>query len=138
MAETIKHAAKVEAITDESVSVGILQKSACAGCHAAGFCTSADVKERTVVVRKPNFNVTVGQEVVLEGHPSLGWISILVAFVGPLLVLLTSILISSLVFELSDFKSALFALIPTTLYFLIVFFLRHKLERRLVFTISLT
>ena len=77
----------VAEVHPDEVVVRIQQLSACSGCHAKDFCTTADCKDRLIRVQTHGIHYEVGQAVIIEGKDSVGRWAILLAFVLPLFLI---------------------------------------------------
>ena len=51
--EVITHRAKVIHVADNYVDVVVLSESACASCHAKGYCGAAESREKRMVIETP-------------------------------------------------------------------------------------
>lgn len=136
MAEYIEHDGVVESITDASIMVRINQRSACAGCHAAGSCSAAESKVKVVEVAKTEVNETCkpGDKVRVMAKQSAGLIAVLFTCVIPLLLMAVTLTICS-VFTDNDAISGTAALGILAPYLLILYLTRNKFKRRLTFFI---
>ena len=76
----------VAEVHPDEIVVRIQQLSACSGCHAKDFCTTADCKDRLIRVQTHGipFMLGVGQEVLHWGE----WASALLALVALVLYFL--------------------------------------------------
>lgn len=136
MTNIIKHRGIVENISGNHVRVRILQVSACAACHAKGYCSSSDSKEKIVDIDHPGGTFEVGEEVMIYGTTSMGMKAVLLAFVLPFLILISVLFILMNVThndELLSAAGAIAALIP---YYLVIYLFRNKLKKNFTFTIK--
>lgn len=123
----IKHKAFVKEVSESTLTVSILNQSACASCHANGACTMADVREKEVEIRRSMINYSPGQEVTVIFQESLGFRALIYGYIIPFLLVL-SILITTFNVtgnEVIAGLSALGALIP---YYLVLYFFRGFLK----------
>ncbi|MDY6122531.1 MAG: SoxR reducing system RseC family protein [Porphyromonas sp.] len=134
MAEVVRQVVEVKAVYPDRVVVRMMQMSACSGCHAKGFCSSSDCKEREVVVPGAYPELQVGDRVELEGRETLGWWAMLLAFVFPLVVLVASVFLS-LSLGLSELYAALVGLGIIALYYLLLSFFGNSLRKKFVFSL---
>lgn len=51
--DNIEHPGVVTSVTGEFITVEILNKSACAACHAKGVCIASDESIRTIDIPNP-------------------------------------------------------------------------------------
>lgn len=84
---------RVVSIRDGKLEVRITRNSACSTCHAKGACTSQDVKEQTITITDFPIGLKEGDAVSIHADSSLSWRAILYAFVLPLILLITIVLI---------------------------------------------
>ena len=136
MSESISHSGIVEKIENGVVYVRIVQQSACAGCHARGVCTVSESKEKTIEVpddRSASFRVN--EEVLVCGQASLGMQAVLLAFVGPLLVVLAAIILGSCL-HWEETTIGIFGLVLLIPYYSVLYSLRSRLKKRFVFTLK--
>lgn len=134
-ADHIEHEGIVEEINNQHIVVRIVNKSACASCHAKGACTAADLQDKLIDIYQSVSNLRVGQKVMLIGKKSLGPKAVLLAYIFPLFLILATLII---VFyttnnELLAGVISLAVLVP---YFTIIYFLKGKLKRIFSFSIK--
>jgi len=90
MADTIRHQGIVESINGTHLQVRIVQTSACASCSIKGHCTSADVDEKLIdVLTYDSSSYRIGDAVWVMGTLAMGMKAVLLAFVVPLIILVT-------------------------------------------------
>ena len=98
--ERIEHEGRVVAVDKDYISVEIVNKSACAACHAKGVCGASDEAVKVVEVAQDITTLTedyqVGETVNVVMSSAMGTPAIWLAYVVPLLVLMLSILVFSL------------------------------------------
>ena len=73
------------------IQVQIIQMSACSSCHAKGACTAADMDEKFIDVESDDTSLKVGDMVDIVGESSTGLFAVLLAFVIPFMLILTSL-----------------------------------------------
>lgn len=115
-------------ISDNFIWVSIEQNSACSGCHAKGYCTSTDCKTRIIKFNKrQNDSLSLGDRVRVNVSDRVGFLSVFVAFVIPLIVILVTVFLSSYYFD-SKYV-AVFTLFATVLYFCVIYLFRNVINR---------
>ena len=135
MSERIEHSGFVTRIEGKNIQVQIIQMSACSSCHAKGACSAADMDEKFVDVESTDDTLRIGDQVNIVGESSTGLFAVLLAFVIPFVLILTSL------FVLRDFVPneavsgtiSLALLIP---YFIILSLFNKKLKKKLQFKIE--
>ena len=126
-------------ISEQYISVEIVNKSACAACHAKGVCAASDEKIKVIEVPlsidtlAEDYKVGDMVNVVMKG--SLGLKAIWLAYVVPLLVLMASILVLSLL-HLHEAAVGLVSVGVVALYYIVLFFFRNKLSKIFTFYIQ--
>jgi len=85
--EEIKHRGIVVSAGPDSVKVRFEQNSACAGCHAAGYCSARSSEER-ILDLKGSYNLRSGEQVDVSISKSQGYLALFLGYLLPLLILL--------------------------------------------------
>ena len=131
----VKHEGTIDRIEGTNVFVRITQHSACAGCHVHSACTVADRSEKIIETICSLPGLHAGQRVWVVGNEAMGGEALRLAFVYPFIVLCCALLIA---YSLTgnEVWSGLIALCSLAPYYLILYLLRHKLRRDLVFTVE--
>ena len=129
------HKGTIIEITQECIRVEIINKSMCAACHAKGFCSAGDTKDKIIDVEYyNNGEFAVGDEVEVIMNRSMGFKAVWISYVVPLVILLIFLLtLQGLGF--SEPQSGLFALLAVCVYYLMVYLFKDKLANKFVFTI---
>lgn len=137
--ERIEHEGRVIAVDKDYISVEIVNKSACAACHAKGVCGASDEAVKVVEVAQDITTLTedyqVGENVNVVMSSAMGTQAIWLAYVVPLLVLMLSILVFSLC-GAGEVLMGLGSLGAVALYYLGVFFYRKKISKIFIFSIE--
>ena len=136
MADIIKHRGIVEKVEGAHVVVRIVQTSACAACSAKGLCNASESKEKQIDVFEAGASYRIGEEVVLCGSTSMGMRAVFLAFGIPMLLLLFALFVSMQVTEGDALVSSLVALFAVVPYYLVIYFMKDKLNRTFSFTIE--
>ena len=136
MADIIKHRGIVEKVEGSHVVVRIVQTSACAACSAKGLCNASESKEKQIDVYEVNASYRIGEEVVLCGTTSMGMRAVFLAFGIPMLLLLVALFVTMRVTDGDALVSSLVALFAVVPYYLVIYFMKDKLNRTFSFTIE--
>jgi len=130
--KSIEHKGRIESITGNHIKVRFLAQSACASCHAKGFCSAADMQEKAVDVFDQTNQYKVGENVNIVLKQSLGFKALWLSYVLPflLVVLLLIILTSTTNNEVISGVGALFILFP---YYSILYLKREKVQKQFTF-----
>ena len=136
MANTIKHQGIVENIQGSHLSVRIIQTSACAACSAKGHCSSADSKDKVIdITDAAASSYQVGEQVMITGETSMGMMAVVLAFVIPFMLLITSLFIFMAWME-NELYAALSSLIILVPYYFILWLNKAQLKQKFSFTIK--
>lgn len=136
MADIIKHRGIVEKVEGAHVVVRIVQTSACAACSAKGLCNASESKEKQVDVYEAGASYRIGEEVVLCGTTSMGMRAVFLAFGIPMLLLLVALFVTMRVTDGDALVSSLVALFAVVPYYLVIYFMKDKLNKTFSFTIE--
>ena len=136
MTDIIKHRGIVEKVEGSHVVVRIVQTSACAACSAKGLCNASESKEKQVDVYEAGASYRIGEEVVLCGSTSMGMRAVFLAFGIPMLLLLFALFVTMRVTDGDALVSSLVALFAVVPYYLVIYFMKDKLNSTFSFTIE--
>ena len=136
MADIIKHRGIVDRVDGSHVVVRIVQTSACSSCSAKGLCNASESKEKWIDVYEVNASYRVGEEVVLIGTTSMGMRAVALAFGVPLLLLILALFVTMRVTDGDALVSSLVALLAVVPYYLVIYFMKDKLNKTFSFTIE--
>ena len=126
----------VTAISPDIVTVQIQQQSACSGCHARDLCVSSERREHQLQLKTYGQHFSIGEQVLVVARRSVGRLAVLLAFVLPLLLLVLTLSISQTLLALSEAVAVLVAIGLLSLYYLVLYTQRHRLEGRLVLMVE--
>ena len=137
--ERIEHEGRVIAVDKDYISVEIVNKSACASCHAKGVCGASDEAVKVVEVAQSFATLAdeyqVGETVNVVMSSAMGTQAIWIAYVVPLIVLMASILVFSLC-GASELWMGLGSLGVVALYYLGVYLMRNRISKIFIFSIE--
>ena len=135
MSERIEHSGFVTRVEGKNIQVQIIQMSACSSCHAKGACSAADMDEKFVDVESTDDSLRIGDMVNIVGESSTGLLAVLLAFVIPFMLILTSLFVLRDIVpnEAVSGTVSLALLIP---YYIILSLFNKKLKRKLQFRIE--
>ena len=138
MSELIEHSGTITQITEKKIIVRIISISMCASCHAKGACNMNDSKEKNIEVKLSNTSVyKIGQEVVVCMEQKMGTKAVLLGFFFPFLVLIISAILSNkFIFPNNESLTALTSIFSVSVYYLIIYMLREKIEKEFHFRIK--
>ena len=137
--ERVEHEGIIREISENFITVEIINKSACAECHAKGFCVAGEEETRLVDVQYDISTLVeqyeVGDKVNLVLNQSLGISAVFISYAIPLVVLILLLLILSNT-GLNELAVGLLSLAGVAVYYLFVFLFRDRLERIFTFSIE--
>ncbi|MDL2256628.1 SoxR reducing system RseC family protein [Bacteroidales bacterium OttesenSCG-928-I14] len=133
--DVIQHEGEVISADNKVVKVLILQKTACADCHAKSACSIADRKEKVFEFASSGLPFTCGDKVIIEGKSSMGLKAVFYAFILPLLFLFI-IVIGAVQLHFSEAVAAVCGLSALALYYSFLYLFRKRLEGKFVFEIK--
>jgi len=130
--DNIEHPGVVTSVTGEFITVEILNKSACAACHAKGVCIASDESIRTIDIPQSISTLAcdyqVGEEVKVLLKASLGARAIWICYVVPLILLLAIIFIFT--------KIGVSELAILAVYYLFIYLFKNKISKDFTFSIE--
>ncbi len=132
----ILHPGKILAIEQDQIRVSFTTQGACGGCAARSKCGMVDSSQREVVVAaQRGVSYQIGQEVNVSISYQMGVMSVVVAYIIPLIVLI-AILAVAVHLGVNEGIAALISLGSVALYFVGVYLLRSRLDKQIKFTIE--
>ena len=136
MGEVVNHTGKVVSVSQEEVVVQIERGGACSGCSNKKACQFGEAKDHIVAIKTQSAaSYTEGEEILVSMKGSLGLKAVLYAYLLPLLLLVTTLIVFRLFID-SEALQILFALIPVVVYYLTLYKVRNRLEKKFNFHIS--
>lgn len=134
--DLVKHQGVISEITQETIKVSIIAQSACASCHAKGFCSAADMQEKIIEVKNPgNFFQKTGDFVTITMKRKLGYKAVLYGYFLPFVLLMLT-LIGALNYFHEEGLAGLASLAVLAPYYFILYLLRDKLKQNFEFQIE--
>jgi sigma-E factor negative regulatory protein RseC len=132
----IDHQGVVISAEDGFVTVEILNKSACASCHAKSACSLGDVKAKIIEIEY-NYNQLYepGEVVNVKLKKTLGYRALWFSYVIPLVILLV-LLVSLTSAGFSEPVTGIAILSGISLYYIIIWLLKDRIKRDFIFMIE--
>ncbi len=129
------HDGIVSSIGNNFVIVKIVNKSACASCHAKGACGISDFKEKEIEITLFPDNIKVGQKVAISCKEQQGLWALLLGYIFPFLLLMAMLIVLLQITRREDIAGigALTALVP---YYFTLYLLRKRLKKKFTFRIE--
>lgn len=133
MSNVISHTGIIDSIDNGIVHVRIVQHSACSSCKVASMCNSAEKKEKIIDVKCADAALRkVGDTVKVMAAQSVGMKAVMIAFVIPLMLIMTTITVT-LKLGCEEYQAIVAGLSALTLYYVALYAMRSRLERALTF-----
>lgn len=135
MEKIATHPAIVTNVANGKVSVLMHVVSACASCEAHSKCGFVEAKEKVVEIETRQWkDYQPGDNVTVVIQTANGLKAVLIAYVLPALVLIAAFAVFYSM-HLSEGITALLTLAIVALYGLVLYFMRHRLQRKFTFQI---
>ena len=134
--KNVSHKGTIVEISEGNIKVEIINKSMCAACHAKGFCSAGDTKDKIIDVQYwNNGEFKVGDEVEVTMKRSMGFKAVWISYVIPLVILMIFLLTLQGV-GFTELCAGLCAIGAVCVYYLVVYLFRDKMADKFVFTIA--
>jgi len=132
----IRHKGLVTKIENNTIFVDIEVKSACASCHANGYCSSFGKNEKVIEVNAENYpNVKIGDIVTVMLKESLGFVALFFGYILGVIFLIIFLIIGLKLFT-NESHAALFSLGGISLYYFVIWLFREKFKKTFSFQID--
>ncbi len=129
--KSISHIGRVVEITGGKIKVSINSESACSGCHAKGKCGLAESKEKIVDVEASEYpDVSVGDEVDVVISMSDGILAVVLAYIVPVFMVVIALWLGEMA-GLSEIVSFIVMLAVVAIYYLILYKVRRRFEKKM-------
>lgn len=137
MSNKIKHSGVIESVTDEHITVRIVQSSACSSCKVASYCNSAEQKVKKVDVYGAfaKGKHRVGDEITVVVSLESGMKAVVMGFGLPFIILVCMLFFMSRL-GFSEPVAALSSIGMLTPYYILLYFMRDKISRKFSFDIE--
>jgi len=126
----------VTAISPDIVTVQIQQQSACSGCHARALCVSSECREHLLQLKTYGQHFSIGEQVIVVARRSVGRLAVLLAFILPLLLIVLTSSPPHPPRATGGAGAVLVAISLLSLYYLVLYTQRRRLEGRLVLMVE--
>ena len=133
----IDHEGIIDHLEGDVAHVKINSESACAACHAKGVCGAADQEEKFLDVPVFGETYSEGEPVRVEVARYLGFKAVALGYFYPFLLLM-AVLIGLTISGINELKAGLIALLSLIPYYLVLYFLRKRIESTFTFSIKKT
>ncbi len=125
----------VDSVGDKYIKVKIQNQSACSMCYSKGVCTSLGSGERVIEIERDKGKVVLpGDLVDVEMVSSSGWLAVVMAYVIPFILLISTLIILNEF--ISESLAAIASLLVLAPYYLILHLYRNRMKKYFRFTIT--
>ncbi|MFI3319162.1 MAG: SoxR reducing system RseC family protein [Rikenellaceae bacterium] len=137
----ICHSARVIWVEGSRVGLTFESRTGCSGCQAkhkcgmSGAAEAESTRHDIEVEDRAGVGYKVGDDVTLSITMEMGAMAVVLAYVVPLFVMLTLMIIAGLA-GLGDLWVALAGVAGVAFYYIFLYFFRGKLKKRVNFTIN--
>ncbi len=134
--DRIEHPGVVERLEDNRVFVQIESQSACGHCQAKGHCGMVESAGKTIeVISDHAERYREGQKVMVAIERSLGYKALLLGYIYPFLIMLTTLFAVTLLTG-NEGLSALIAALLMVPYYAGLYHYKHRLRKTFTFRIT--
>jgi len=131
----IEHLGQIESILGDQVTVNFITQSACSSCHAKGACSAADMQEKEIKLKYPEFKIKTGDQVWVVLKQSLGFKAVFLGYIFPLILIIVILITLSPALE-SEGKAGLASLGAVAIYYATLYIFREKIDKQFIFTLK--
>ena len=137
MAQIIEHTGTVERVADGVVTVRIVARSACGACTARAACGMGESQEKLLEIATPDaVSYSAGDEVTVGVYRNAARMAVVLGYVGALAVMIVALVLCTTVFGTGEGTAALWTLASVAAYYVVLWALRNRIERKIHFTIT--
>lgn len=132
----IKHKAQIIRTAPQELTLKITRQTACGTCPAAGLCGMKEDKDQIFSIAVPDSgNYRIGDSVMVELNPHLGWLAVLFCYGLPLFLMLFTLFICDCIGKNEIFSgiTAIIILIP---YFFLLFLGKKYFKKKFTFIVT--
>jgi sigma-E factor negative regulatory protein RseC len=133
--EIVRHKGIISEVNETVIKVNIIAQSACASCHAKGYCGVADMKEKVIEVRNVGHNEQkAGDFVNVTMKKKQGLKAVFYGYFLPFIILLATLIITS--GYMNEGLAGLIALSVLIPYYILLYFFRDRIKNDFEFEIE--
>ncbi|HHH52494.1 MAG TPA: hypothetical protein ENK91_02460 [Bacteroidetes bacterium] len=134
--DKIIHKGIVEKINQNSILIRLSDIDGCSTCSLKSSCESNGLKKDIFELKLSDSDFKIGQKVELILTKRQALMSLLQAYIFPLILMVVSVIIFSIFYN--DLISGLLSLLVLSLYFLILFFTKKYSDKKFALKIKKT
>lgn len=134
--ETINKSGIIKNVKNDEITVEIMSCSACSSCAVKNYCNTAEAKQKEIILKSKNADkYKIGEEVVIEIDEKQALKSIIIAYVIPLILMISTI-IGVISYQQDEIIGGICGIIVLIPYYFGLFLARDKLKSGFEFKIS--
>lgn len=137
MSQEIWHSGVVDRVEGRKVVVRITSRSACGSCAARQACGLAEATEKQIeLYTDAAAEYAAGDSVQVGVRKNIGGRAVLLAYGGALAVLLITLVLSIVLFCLSEGMAIVVTVAAVAAYYGVLWLMRDKIEHTIQFSIT--
>ena len=137
MSQIIEHIGTVERVEGDVVTVKIVARSACGACTARAACGMGESQEKLFEIPTADAaSYAAGDEVTVGVRKNVAGMAVALGYGGALAVLVAMLVITVGWLGLSEGQGAAASLGAVTGYYIALWALRNKIDKKIHFTIN--
>lgn len=131
---SIEHLGVIKEVTKDTISVSLVNVSACASCHTKAACTVSDIDNKVIDVVNPGGAYQKGEQVKVAFEKNIGPLALLIGYIFPFILFMIA-LITSWSITNDEVFSGIASLASLVVYYLALTLFRSKLKETFTFRI---
>lgn len=135
MDEKVLHAGVIQDVSENKITVAIINASACSSCHAKGACLASDMKEKEIEIYNFSGDYHPGQHVNIVGRTSQGFKAAFYGYLLPFILVFITLILSISLTD-SEGLSGLLSLAILIPYYASLYLFRKKIRSSFEFEIT--
>ena len=133
--KTIEHKGTIKKISENSIFVNIISKSACISCSAKGICSVSEIDEKEIEVKQYSAHFKIGEEVNVFYKESLGYRALFFGYILPFLIIFITLIVMISITN-REGLSGIIAFASMLPYYLILYLNKNKFKKTFNFSIK--
>jgi positive regulator of sigma E activity len=125
----------VEEVDNHRIKVRIHPEASCGDCNARGICNLFGSTDRIIEIYDRSQHLSPGDQVTISISQGMGNKAIILGYLIPF-ILLISVLVILTTLGVKEWLTGLVALSTLVPYFIILYLLRGRLNRKITFTLK--
>ena len=134
----VYHEGVIQSVTNDTVNVLIISRSACSSCNSKASCTLSEMKEKIIEIETKNIVKTdykIGDKVNVEMSLQSGNKAIFLGYGLPFLIFITTIIASNSLIK-NEIITGILAITILSAYYFTLYLFRNQLKKSFSFKIN--